>query len=172
MSGGGRALLAGREPYRPGRTPRPPKEYLAPLIPAAPKVTDPQAWDANGAYLAGFTLLEDGYFWEAHEVWRPVRTRAARNSRERMLLLALIRTAEACLKTALERHEAAARLWWEAESLAAEVAASGPPLLMGVDTARLAGRIAAAGAGLELPASLFTGMPVDEYIARSAESPE
>lgn len=172
MTGGGRALLAGLAPYRPHRTPRPPKDCLAPLIRAAPKVTDPEAWHANGAYLAGFELLADGYYWEAHEVWEPVWMRAAPNSRERMLLRALIQTANACLKTALERPAAAARLWREAEDLAAEVAASGPPLLMGIDAPRFAGRVAAAGAGMELPTSLFNGMPVKQYIASNEGAPK
>jgi hypothetical protein len=121
------------QPYIPGRTPRPEGGIVHEIAKRAPRVTDPDCWSRNGAYLAGLRLYARGYFWEAHEVWEPVWMHARPNSLERHLLQALIQTANAGLKIAMGRHPAAARLAFMARERFYDVAAGGRRQVMGLD---------------------------------------
>ncbi|GKY88043.1 DUF309 domain-containing protein [Sinisalibacter aestuarii] len=78
-------------PHIPGKTPRP----TAPVRPGLDE---------------GRALYAKGFFWEAHEAWEPVWLAAAPNSRERAFLQGIIQLANARLKLAMGRHEAAARI--------------------------------------------------------------
>ena len=73
-------------------------------------VTDDAGAAANAPWRHGLRLLDEGFFWEAHEVLEPVWLRAAPNSRERHLVQAVIQLANGGLKRALDRPRAAARL--------------------------------------------------------------
>ena len=160
-------------PYRPGRTARPAAGFLDAVVDAAPAATAADTWRENAAYLFGFACLVRGYYWEAHEVWEPVWMRAAPNSRERHLLRGLIQLANALLKNAVERPNAAARLRLEADAALAEAAGGDPgAVVMGVAPNLLRARIAritAADAGDGRPETdrgLFEGMSIEQYIAQ------
>lgn len=84
-----------------------PLEHAKQLTPA---VTRAAEWQENVPYLYGHDLTQAGYYWEAHEVWEAVWLAAPANGPERILLQALIQTANARLKSAMQRDNAAARL--------------------------------------------------------------
>lgn len=121
------------QPYIPGRSDRPENGLISYLAETAPQLTDPEKWMENEAYLAGLWLYTHGYFWEAHEVWEPVWQNARPNSPERILLQALIQTANAGLKIAMERSEAARKLAFIASDLLHEAVLSGRDRVMGVN---------------------------------------
>lgn len=123
-------------PHRPGTGTRPDTSSLEPLIAALPGRVDDANWQSAEAYLVGFDLLENGYAWEAHEVWEAVWRRTRPQSREYFLLRALIQVANADLKRHLGQDKAAARIW----PLALDDLqhASGPEAVLGVAPERLA----------------------------------
>lgn len=139
-------------PYRhlPGRTPKPDDGPAHAMARAAPARMDPELWQSNEAYLYGFALLRDAYYWEAHEVWEAVWQSCKPNSRERFLLQALIQLANASLKQRLGQASAAGRIRVHAAKLLREVTvvpgASHPEQpFMGVCTARLLSQIKGQG---------------------------
>lgn len=62
--------------------------------------------DTNETYLFGFHLYNNGFFWEAHEVWEPVLIGIPVNSPERLMLKRLFLIANCCLKLAMGRPNA------------------------------------------------------------------
>ncbi len=101
---------------------------------------DADDWRGNVAYRYGWSLFDAGFFWEAHEIWEPVWHACAPNSRERLLLRALIQLANARLKQKMGKDNASARLLDEADQLLADVTGPNsdkPPPIMGVDVPRL-----------------------------------
>lgn len=96
--------------HRPGHTAKPEDGPAHEIARGAPQRLDADSWQTNEAYLFGFALYRDGYFWEAHEVWEAVWKSSAPNSRERRLLQALIQLANAELKRELGYAAAAARI--------------------------------------------------------------
>lgn len=104
------ALPLPEAPYVPGRTARPRSGLFFDIAHAAPEITDPARWRDNEAWLYGFDLYGNGFFWETHEVWEPVWMGARPNSPERVLVQGLIHLANACLKLEMGRVKAAVRL--------------------------------------------------------------
>ncbi|MGB5213166.1 MAG: DUF309 domain-containing protein, partial [Anderseniella sp.] len=82
-----------------------------------PAVTRAAEWQGNVPYLYGHDLLQAGYNWEAHEVWEAVWLATPANGPERLLLQALIQKANARLKSAMQRENAAIRLQEQVEEL-------------------------------------------------------
>lgn len=82
-----------------------------------PSVTQAAEWQENVPYLYGHDLLQAGYYWEAHEVWEAVWLATPANGPERLLLQALIQKANARLKSAMQRENAAIRLQDQVEEL-------------------------------------------------------
>lgn len=96
--------------YIPGRTPRHAEGFLDHVKRAAPAPTlDRQAPD-NSAWIYSLRLLENGFYWEAHEVLEEIWRNASPNSRERYLVQGMIHIANAALKVRMQRPEAAERL--------------------------------------------------------------
>ncbi len=125
--------------HLPGSGSTPDRERLDAVTAVCPLRTDPLAWSANAAWLYGWRLLAGGFYWEAHEAWEPVWQRCAPNSRERLLVQALIQLANALLKRRLGRERACVRLLGEAAGLLDELSRRGGAgrSLMGVDIAAL-----------------------------------
>ncbi|MEM7750674.1 MAG: DUF309 domain-containing protein [Pseudomonadota bacterium] len=128
--------------HRPGQNNRPEEDLKAPVQDSVEtRVTD-NNWQQHGAYLYGFVLYRAGYYWEAHEVWEPVWMQCPPNSRERLLLQAIIQIANAGLKEALGNAQASARLQGIAVGQLKEILArrrsvdTGQPLL-GIDVEAL-----------------------------------
>lgn len=121
------------EPYVPGVTARPTASVVFDISEAAPAVTDPSRWREHEAWLAGFRLYGQGYFWETHEVWEPVWIGARPNSAERVMVQGLIQLANGCLKVKMGRPKAALRLVALSRDCLGEAANSGRDRLMGLD---------------------------------------
>jgi predicted metal-dependent hydrolase len=62
------------------------------------------------AWKAGLAFLQDGYFWEAHEVLEAVWMACPQNSAERLMVQAIIQRANAGLKGKMGKEKAMARL--------------------------------------------------------------
>lgn len=75
---------------------------------------------ANPAWLYGLDLIENAFYWEAHEVLEAVWMNAAPNASERNQVQAVIQLANAALKHEMGRPNAANRLCDIAQSLADE----------------------------------------------------
>jgi hypothetical protein len=106
----------------PGTTPRPNE---SPAFDVARSFAAPffeQDWPACEAYCYGFFLYRNGCYWEAHEVWEAVWQGCRPNSRERVLLQALIQIANAELKGVMGRPRARQRLLQMAGQLLLDVA--------------------------------------------------
>lgn len=97
-------------PYVPGRTPRHPEGQFDALRATARQGASPAELVATPAWAAGLAYLEDGFYWEAHEVLEPVWLALPRGSREREMVQALIQLANACLKREMGRPRAVLRL--------------------------------------------------------------
>ena len=97
-------------PYVPGRTPRHPEGWFDAIRDTVrPGATARELADSP-AWAAGLAYLEDGFFWEAHEVLEPVWMALPHGSREREMVQALIQLANACLKREMGRPRAVLRL--------------------------------------------------------------
>lgn len=64
----------------------------------------------NTAWRYGLRLINEGFYWEAHEVLEAVWMHALPNSRERFLVQGIIHCANAALKIRMDRESAAHRL--------------------------------------------------------------
>ena len=124
--------------FVPGVTRRPESGVFIDIADAAPETTDPAGWADNQAWLYGFALYGNGFFWEAHEVWEPVWMGLRPNSAERMLVQGMIQLANCCLKLGMGRPRAAARLAHHAADCLWNAGHGRTARVMGVDVAQLA----------------------------------
>lgn len=108
--------------YRPGQTPRHPEGAFDALRATAGDGL------ASQAYHLGLDWLEQGYFWEAHELLEPVWMAAPPNSAERLMLRGLIQLANAKLKAAMGREAASDRLMLIAARDLTEAERRGAPI--------------------------------------------
>ena len=88
----------------------------------------PDELASSDAFRHGLAYLDNGFYWEAHEVLEPVWMALEDGSTERRLVQALIQTANAHLKSEMGWPKAALRLIAIAEGLVPECGAC-----MGVD---------------------------------------
>ena len=130
-------LALPRAPHLPGTGSKPDWPAIDAAKALVPEVTAEAEWADNEAYLYGFALMRAGHFWEAHEVWEPVWLASPPNGRARILLRALIQTANARLKDVMGRPRAVVRLAEEARDEIDEIAVSVGEVFMGVDVKRM-----------------------------------
>lgn len=100
-----------------------------------------EALAASPAFTAGMDFFENGFFWEAHEVWEAVWMACPPNSAEHRFVQALIQLANAELKLAMEKPKAAMRLCGIAAAHLSEAARGGQEQVLGVGVAWLEGAI-------------------------------
>jgi len=103
--------------YVPGQSLRHPEALFDDLksgLQTAGDLSKTQAWRI------GLTFLEEGFFWEAHEVLEAVWMACPQNSAEKMFVQAVIQQANAGLKDRMGRPGGRDRLLAMAESLASE----------------------------------------------------
>lgn len=104
-------------PYWPGQTARPDPVLFDALCDTA-SVGDPLASDA---WRAGTLWYDEGFFWEAHEMWEAVWMAALPNSAARLLAQAAIQMANLRLKAAMGQPRAAVRIHDRAARLVTEL---------------------------------------------------
>lgn len=111
------------EAHVPGRNARPDPVFLEEICDKANAVTTEAAGGNNLPWVYGIRLFNEGFYWEAHEVWEAVWMNAPPNSREKHFVQGLIHFANGLLKIRMERPAAARRLF----ELAGESIASAIP---------------------------------------------
>lgn len=93
---------------------------------------DAMALASTRAWKTGLAYLDNGYFWEAHEVLEPVWLQAPPNSVERKFVQALIQLANANLKLSMGRPKATLRLCAAVDRLLVDCEMSGKTSVMGL----------------------------------------
>ncbi len=96
--------------YVPGRTPRHPEGLFDALRASVDMDAQPDQLMETPAWIAGLSYLEEGFFWEAHEVLEPVWMALPLGSDAREMAQALIQLANACLKREMNRPQAVLRI--------------------------------------------------------------
>ena len=94
----------------PGLNARHPEEWFDPIKAGIAGSGDPAALQDSDAWKAGLAYLDEGYFWECHEVLEAVWLQTPDGSAEREMVQAIIQLANARLKLRMDRPRAAARL--------------------------------------------------------------
>ncbi|GAA6160012.1 hypothetical protein NBRC116589_21860 [Ruegeria sp. HU-ET01832] len=105
--------------YVPGQTARHPEGLFDPLKTGLSDVAPSDLVDTS-AWTSGLAFLNEGYFWEAHEVLEAVWLACPPNSPERLMVQAVIQYANACLKGRMGQPRAMARLMTLSDDLACE----------------------------------------------------
>jgi len=100
-----------------------------------------EALAASPAFVSGMVFFENGFFWEAHEVWEAVWMACPPNSAEHRFVQALIQLANAELKLAMGKPKAATRLCGIASGHLSEAARGGRNQVLGVGVPWLDGAI-------------------------------
>ena len=118
--------------YVPGQTPRHPED-LFDALKAGVFGTPVDDLSKSEAWKAGLRFLEEGFFWEAHEVLEAVWMACPPNSAEKLMAQAVIQTANAHLKQKMGRPQAAKRLQAEADRLARESVLRGKGEVLGLN---------------------------------------
>lgn len=129
--------------YVPGRTPRHPDGLFDAIRDTAFARMSEAALAECDALAAGLTYLDEGFFWEAHEVLEPVWMACPPNSAARLAVQALIQIANARLKLRMERPGAAARILSLAEGHLAEAQRAGRAVVLGLTLDSIGARLEA-----------------------------
>jgi hypothetical protein len=95
----------------PGINPRPDLMFLESVSAYALAVTDEKHWKTNLPWLYGLKLFNNGFYWEAHEVWETVWMNAPPNSPEKQFVQGVIHFANGLLKIRMSRPKAALKLF-------------------------------------------------------------
>jgi len=123
-------------PHMPGLNARHPEAMFEPVKASALPGMEVGELAQCEAWIAGWRLLRADYFWEAHEVWEVVWLACPPNSAEKHFVGGMIQVANARLKLAMGKPDAARRIAGIAAGLLAEAAARSPGgRLLGIDAA-------------------------------------
>ncbi|MFZ7089957.1 DUF309 domain-containing protein [Primorskyibacter sp. 2E233] len=110
--------------YVPGQTPRHDDALFEPFKQVAEPLEQSLAWQM------GLRFLDEGFYWEAHELLEAVWMAAPANSGQKCLVQGVIQLANARLKARMGKANAVARLLKQARTLMDEgFARSGAPLM-------------------------------------------
>ena len=120
--------------YVPGKTPRHPEGYFDACKSDAQKVPL-DVLHKSAAWTYGLAFLNEGYFWEAHEVLEAVWLACPPASAERLLVQAIIQLANARLKAVMDQPRANQRLQEQADRLAGEAFQRSGGQILGLDKA-------------------------------------
>lgn len=97
--------------YVPGKTPRHEEQTFDKIKSTIPSEFDPSLIAQSPAFFAGVLFLENGFFWEAHEVLEPLWILCPANAPEKAFLQGIIQVANAKLKLLMERPKAAQKIY-------------------------------------------------------------
>lgn len=138
--------------HQPGLNARPAEDFLSASLADFPTPVTDNNWEQNLAWCFGVRLINEHFFWEAHEALEPVWMKTSPNAREQFLTQGLIQLANCALKSTMQKTSAAAKLSVLAEDCV-ERAYTGMNngKLMGLEKKTLRLAITAAGRGESLP---------------------
>lgn len=120
-----------RHAYRPGQNERHADDLFDSIKQRAEGVDLATIPDTD-AWHFGLAFLQDGYFWEAHEVLEPLWLASPPNGAERLFLQGIIQLANASLKQAMGKARASERLFAQSEDLVREAFQRSPGRILGV----------------------------------------
>ena len=118
--------------HQPGVNPRPTDGFLESIAEQAPANISSDNASSNEVWLYGLRLIEEGYYWEAHEILEPVWFNAKPNSRERFFIQGIIQFANATLKAEMRKPKAALRLCALCDELLTNASSQADDNLMGI----------------------------------------
>jgi len=101
--------------HLPGANARHEEGFLDHVIETIPDSVSETNIQGHAAWNYTLSLIEHGYFWEAHEVLEAMWMRAPMNSREKSFFKLMIQIVNAELKVKLMRNNAVKRLCEQAE---------------------------------------------------------
>ncbi|MEQ9676270.1 MAG: DUF309 domain-containing protein [Roseovarius indicus] len=127
-----RALTLPPRPYLPGKTERPDEAIFESLKEGLAPGMAPEDLAQSAAFLGGMQAFEQGYFWEAHELWEAVWMVLPPASAERHLMRGVIQLANGGLKARMGRENAARRIAGLADTALREAFLQGQDRLMGL----------------------------------------
>ncbi|MCE8005422.1 DUF309 domain-containing protein [Aestuariivita sp.] len=127
--------------YIPGQTPRHDEVAFERFHASVTPGMDTAALQRTLAWRAGLVFLDQGFFWEAHEVLEPVWMATSRNSAEHQMVQAVIQLANAALKHKMGRAGAARRLCDLARGHARAARSAGGAEVMGFAVDDLVDRV-------------------------------
>lgn len=104
----------------PGQTPRHPEALFDPIRASVSSAMTEAELAGSLAFITGLTYLDEGYFWEAHEVLEPVWMACPPESPARHCAQALIQIANAALKQSMGRENAVRRILVIVDTLLAQ----------------------------------------------------
>ncbi len=96
--------------YIPGVTARHPESAFDDLKNSVTADQSVLQLQQSAAFRAGLAFLDEGYYWETHEVLEPVWMVLPAGSTEKKFIQGLIQLANGRLKLLMQRHAAALRL--------------------------------------------------------------
>ena len=115
--------------YLPGQTERHPEALFEAFHrPIAPSLTAEDA-ASSPSWAAGWSLMQAGYGWEAHEVLEPVGMALPDGAAPKIFVQAVIQGANATLKARMGRRKAALRLCAIARDHVNEIGGPGQVIL-------------------------------------------
>jgi len=96
--------------YVPGINGRHDPEIFAPFHASVCGAMGPEELARSIAWRAGWVFVQNGYYWEAHEVLEAVWSVLPPGSDERLFVQAIIQAANAALKLEMQRPKATLKL--------------------------------------------------------------
>jgi hypothetical protein len=129
--------------HLPGLNARPAEHFLDAIATFDDPPIDNASASNHLGWNYGLRLINEGFYWEAHEVLEPVWWQAAANSAARHLVQTTIHLTNAALKLRLNRTRAASKLAKRATEGCERAFVASPERLLGLDQAQLVAAISA-----------------------------
>lgn len=122
--------------YVPGQSPRHAEDWFDGIKNSVSPAMDADALARSRAFEVGMAYLDEGYFWECHEVLEAVWMALPEGSAERKTVQAIIQLANARLKLRMKRPRATLRLCDIADGHLEGLEDANPVLGVRIDTLR------------------------------------
>ena len=122
--------------YVPGLNERHP-EKLFDFLKADISTAEVNDLPQTTAWRYGKAFLQEGYFWEAHELFEPLWMACPPNSAEKLYVQSIIQSANAALKEKMGQGDAAAKINNHALALRTEAQRRSPDTLFGISIVEL-----------------------------------
>lgn len=126
--------------YVPGQTERHPDGLFDAIRKTVHPGMSEEELAASKAFLFGMTYLDEGYFWEAHEVFEAVWMACRPESAERHAVQALIQIANAALKRKMGQPNAVKRILTIVENRVAQIGRPDDAKVLAVTVAEIRSR--------------------------------